>query len=297
VGLTDKQLSAWGLAARTLRSLTLATRTRASVTLAARTLASLALATVAFMLAQAATTPTALAAEPRSSTIGLSQTGVPLVVYTLGDGPKRVLMLGGQHGGPEENTVELVNGLLEYFSSNPEQVPSGIELDVLLVANPDGLAAGSRQFASGVDPNRNWGGSDWRADAFDSNAVFRVGLGGPEPFSEQETRALADWVVANKPAFIVNYHSAGGFMFGGREGLAGELSSAYAAASGYYWPAPGTPGGGRSPLPYSASGSMNSWLREVGIPAVLVELSTPRGTEIERNLAGLEAVLQLVASE
>jgi hypothetical protein len=36
---------------------------------------------------------------------------------------------------------------------------------------------------------------------------------------------------------------------------------------------------------------MNVWLREVGIPAVLVELTTPRGTEIERNLAGIEAVL------
>jgi hypothetical protein len=164
----------------------------------------------------------------------------------------------------------------------------------LPVANPDGLADGSRQFWSGVDPNRNWGGNDWRSDAFDSNAVFRVGLGGPEPFSEQETRALADWVLQNRPAFIVNYHSAGGFMFGQRDGQAGDLAGAYAEASGYYWPAPGN--GQRSPLPYSASGSMNTWLREVGVPAILVELSTPRSTEIERNLAGLAAVLQLLSS-
>jgi murein peptide amidase A len=227
-------------------------------------------------------------AEPRSSTIGASQKGVPLVMYAFGDGPRRVLILGGQHGGPEANTVELVGGLLEFFDANPDQIPSGIELDVLPVANPDGLAAGSRQFASGVDPDRNWGGGDWRADAYDSNAVFRVGLGGPEPFSEQETRALGDWVLANKPAFIVNYHSAGGFMFGSRDGAAGALSSAYAEASGYSWPAPG----GRSPLPYSASGSMNVWLREAGVPAILVELSTPRVTEVERNLAGLVAVFQ-----
>src|ERR1700704_6384528 len=100
-------------------------------------------------------------AEPRMSTIGLSQSGSPLVLYTLGDGPRRVLVLGGQHGGPEANTVELANGLLDYFASNLDQVPSGIELNVLLAANPDGLAAGSRQFSSGVDPNRNWGGSDW----------------------------------------------------------------------------------------------------------------------------------------
>jgi hypothetical protein len=33
----------------------------------------------------------------------------------------------------------------------------------------------------------------------------------------------------------------------------------------------------------------------VGIPAILVELATPRATEIERNLAGLKAVLAVLA--
>lgn len=257
-------------------------------------LASIATLVMTIMVSQPAF------AEPRTTSIGASQAGSPLVMYALGNGPKRVLILGGQHGGPEANTVELVGGLLDYFVENPEALPAGIELDVLPVANPDGMATGSRQFWSGVDPNRNWGGNDWRTDAFDSNAVFRTGLGGPEPFSEQETRALADWVLAVRPAFIVNYHSAGGFMFGTRDGAAGDLSSAYAEASGYYWPAPGGGGGGgggqRSPLPYSASGSMNSWLRQVDIPAILVELSTPRSTEIERNLAGLSAVLEILAS-
>src|SRR5579864_5498277 len=153
-------------------------------------------------------------ADTQSTVIGTSQMGVPLTVYEVGSGARRVLVLGGQHGGPEANTVELVNGLLEYFSADPSQVPAGIELDILPVANPDGLANGSRQFVDGVDPNRNWGGSDWRADAYDSNAVFRTGLGGPEPFSEPETQALANWILLNKPAFVINYHSAGGFMFG-----------------------------------------------------------------------------------
>ena len=84
-------------------------------------------------------------------------------------------------------------------------------------------------------------------------------------------------------------------MFGARDGPAGELASAYAQASGYSWPAPGV-GGQRSPLPYAASGSMNVWLRELGVPAILVELSTPRSTEIERNLAGLKAALQMLQS-
>ena len=92
--------------------------------------------------------------------IGYSQGGQPLVVQHLGSGQTHVLILGGQHGGPERNTVQLVEGLYDYFSSNPEQIPSGIELDILPAANPDGLADGSRQFLSGVDPNRNWGGPD-----------------------------------------------------------------------------------------------------------------------------------------
>ena len=124
--------------------------------------------------------------------------------------------------------------------------------------------------------------------------MFRQGLGGPEPFSEPETQALANWLLTNRPDFIVNYHSAGGFMFGGRDGLAGELSSTYADTSGYSWPQPGV-NGQRSPLPYQASGSMNVWLREVGIAAILVELSTPRSVEIERNLAALRAVLGVLA--
>lgn len=237
---------------------------------------------------------TSYADSPRSTVIGTSQEGTPLTLYTLGEGNRRILLIGGQHGGPEANTVELVNGLLEYFAGDPAQVPPGIELDILPVANPDGLAHGTRQFSDGVDPDRNWGGGDWKTDAYDSNAVFRSGLGGPEPFSAPETRALANWVLANRPSFIVNYHSAGGFMFGARDGLAGDLSSTYAQASGYWWPQPGV-GGQRSPLPYSASGSMNVWLRETGVPAILVELSTPRSVEVERNLAGVLAVLATLA--
>lgn len=231
------------------------------------------------------------AAEPQSTTIGTSQAGAPLVLYGLGDGPTRVLVIGGQHGGPEANTVQLAGAILDYFSANPDALPPGVGLDVLPAANPDGLVDGRRQFVDGVDPNRNWGSTDWRADAYDSNGQYRVGLGGSEPFSEQETRALADWLLAHHPAFVVNYHSAGSFMFGPRDGPAGDLAAAYADASGYNWPMPGAP----SPLSYSATGSMNAWLRQAGMAGILIELTTPRSTEIERNLAGLEAVLQRLA--
>jgi hypothetical protein len=40
---------------------------------------------------------------------------------------------------------------------------------------------------------------------------------------------------------------------------------------------------------------MNSWLRQVDVPAILIELSTPRSTEIDRNLSGMLAVLDVLA--
>ena len=225
--------------------------------------------------------------------IGFSQAGLPLIVYHLGSGPTRVLLMGGQHGGPEANTIELANYLKEHFLETPSELPAGLTLDILPNANPDGTAAGIRQYLSGVDPNRNWGGPEWQSDAYDSNGRFRPGLGGPAPFSEQETRALADWILQTRPALTVNYHSAGGFMFGSRDGLAGELTAAYADASGY--PVP-TPGGGGSPLSYRATGSSNVWARTVGLNGLFIELSTPYVAEFSRNLAGLRAILPRLAA-
>ena len=238
----------------------------------------------------------AFAQSVPTTVIGTSQAGEPLVVSHLGLGrPTRLFILGGQHGGPEANTIRLARLLLDQFIENPSDLPPNIGLDILPVANPDGANRGTRRFLSGVDPNRNWGGSDWQTDGYDSNARFERGLGGPEPFSEQETRALADWVLRVRPAFVINYHSAGGFLFGGRDGLAGELTDAYAEASGYAVPRPG-PGGGGSPLSYRATGSMNPWLRENGINGLLIELTTPQGSEFDRNVAGLRALLARLAA-
>ncbi len=224
--------------------------------------------------------------------IGFSQGGLPLVIHHLGDGPRRVLLLGGQHGAPEANTIQLVQSLMDHFAAHPEELPAGVGLDCLPIGNPDGAATGTRQYLDGVDPNRNWGGSDWQADAYDSDGHFRRGLGGPEPFSEQETRALRDWLLQNRPALVVNYHSAGGFLFGARQGLTGVIAQTYADASGYFRPRPGGP----SPLPYRATGSLNVWLSEQGIPGLLVELDSTTDPEVERNLAALRAVLPLLAA-
>ena len=172
----------------------------------------------------------ALFAEPRSTVIGTSQDGAPLTLYQLGEGPKRVLLIGGQHGGPEAKygrACQRAARLLQRQSGGGAAWHRARHSARRQSRRPGAWQFGSS--ADGVDPDRNWGGGDWKTDAYDSNAVFRAGLGGPEPFSAPETQALANWVLANRPTFIVNYHSAGGFMFGARDGLAGELSSSVRA--------------------------------------------------------------------
>src|SRR4051794_15378162 len=69
--------------------------------------------------------------------IGFSQGGAPLVLRHFGDAKNRVLILGGQHGGPEANTTELVDMLTEHLVAHPEEVPPSIGLDILAVTNPD----------------------------------------------------------------------------------------------------------------------------------------------------------------
>lgn len=223
--------------------------------------------------------------------IGTSQGGQPLVVYRIGAGATRVLLLGGQDGGPEQNGAQLANQLLAYYTGHAAQLPPNVGVDVFPLVNPDGIAINSRQYLDGVDPNRNWGGPDWQTDAWDANAVFRIGLGGPAPFSEPETQDLRDWLLDTQPAFTVNYHSQGGFMLGQTAGSGPDLATIYSNASGYSRPQPGV-----NPYPYRPTGSLNVWMRTVGLPSILVELSTPTAVEYDRNLAGDQAVIAALAA-
>jgi murein tripeptide amidase MpaA len=108
------------------------------------------------------------AATLKRTVIGKSQGGQPITLVHLGGDRRRVLVLGGQHGSPEGNTVTLADAILDYFAERERDIPKGIGLDIIPVANPDGFIDGSRQYRSGVDPNRNWASGDWEPDAYDS---------------------------------------------------------------------------------------------------------------------------------
>lgn len=110
--------------------------------------------------------------------IGESTLGAPLLAVRFGEG-RAVRVLGGHHGD-EGSSVEVALQLAEAVASGAVLLPGNLELWIVPVVNPDGLDAGTRHSAAGVDLNRNYGW-EWSAAAY---------AAGEAPFSEPETRAI-----------------------------------------------------------------------------------------------------------
>jgi hypothetical protein len=105
------------------------------------------------------------------------------------------LIIGGLHGD-EKATVALVATFREACVATGEM---RAPLVMIPLANPDGFVANSRYNASRVDLNRNCE-LNWQADSFEP--------AGPHPWSEPESRAIRDFILAFEPAKIVSLHWA-----------------------------------------------------------------------------------------
>ena len=221
------------------------------------------------------------------NSIGRSVGGRPITVQRYGTGERVLLLVGGVHGGWESNTVELMRELGEHFSQTPEDVLPGLSVVIIPALNPDGVAVGAslegRFNGNGVDLNRNWA-CGWQAEA-----VWREGPVDPGggPFSEPETRALADFIEQTRPAAALFYHSAANGVFAGNcaarqtEWRSDDLSAVYGEAANYSY--------GRTFSAYPVTGTAPSWVDGLGIPAADVELSSPRDSQFARNLRGVLA--------
>jgi protein MpaA len=227
-------------------------------------------------------TPASAAGVVGSQIIGVSANGVPLVVYQLGAGARSVLVVGGIDGGTESNTTALVDQLLEYLPEAPDVLHAGFVLELLPAANPDGLASGSRWLADGVDANRNWPTDDWSPDTYVAGPTLITGGGGPFPWSEPETRALAAFVQRTRPTLVVSYHSAAALVMAGPAARALGLDQLYASITGYAW---------GDWTAYPVTGDFAQWSEDQGIPTVEVELPDHATTDFEANFSAFQALI------
>ncbi len=227
-------------------------------------------------------------APPDIVPIGETEWGLPIKAYRFGSGPMPVLLVGGIHGGYEQNTVQLMDELGAYFHEHPEAIAPNISLYIVPVANPDGLVTGptfaGRFNANGVDLNRNWGCA-WLPEAY---AGQRRVDPGSAPFSEPETQALRDFILTLQPVMVVWYHSAADGIFPGEcdgdDHGSADMAEVLSRATGY------PTGEAFHVQRYEVTGTASDWVVGQGIPAAALELTTRDGSEFNHNLAGVMAL-------
>ena len=172
----------------------------------------------------------------------------PISSVVYGHGPDTILIIGGIHGD-EPAGVELCRRLCAYLEEHPDEL-AGIRVIVVPAANPDGLAAGRRPNARGVDANRN----------FDARNRTEGKVHGPAPLSEPESRFIVTLITHYLPARIVSIHQP--LTCVDYDGPARRLAEATSKACGL----PVRKLGARS-------GSLGSYAGvDLGIPTITLEL-------------------------
>lgn len=263
-----------------------------------------------------ATTTEETLVDKTKTVLGSSVEERPITAYHFGDpstdstgsgqGMKEVLFVGGIHGGYEWNTALVAYQLIKYLQQNPSAVPAGVKVTVIPVVNPDGLykvtgkegefsasdVASSKETqiagrfnARNVDLNRNFD-CDWQPEGTWQKTKVD---GGAAAFSEPESKAVRDYIESSKPTAVVVWYSSAGGVYssnchGGVLPETTALTSIFAKASGY--PAH------EVFSYYDITGDMVNWLAKMQIPGISVLLTDHTNTEWDKNLKGVQAVLQ-----
>jgi predicted deacylase len=198
------------------------------------------------------------------------------------------LLVAGLHG-EEPETVLLARGILERVDA------AEATCAIVLCANPDGTADGTRQNANGVDLNRNFPATTWRegttpsypagidpVDRVPANRTNRLSTGSA-PLSEPESAALAALVERLEPALVLDLHAPLELVLTTPlvpEAVARELADAARMEI--------TDDVG-SPVP----GALRDWLADTGVPSITYEVEHA-GLPVlyARHLPGLTAFVR-----
>lgn len=252
-----------------------------------------------------ATATATLIPLPITTTIGTSVEGRAITSYQFGQGGRRILLVGGIHGGYEANTILLAYQMIDYLTLHPEEVPPSATLFIIPSANPDGqfLITGKEgRFTSadlpadldetlpgrwnkhGVDLNRNWD-CRWSAVAYWRDQMVS---GGQAPFSEPETAVLKRFIEQNALTAVIFWHSLANAVYASKCDepfpASQNLAQIYSDGSGY----PFARGGFTY---YPITGDATNWLAARHIAAITVEFATHDQVEWDANWGGVTAVL------
>jgi murein peptide amidase A len=158
-------------------------------------------------------------APDRSVVVGHSVRGRAIVAYERGDLTAPAALVVGVIHGTEPAGLAVIRRLRRV------SLPVGVHLWLVPTTNPDGLAAGTRQNAHGVDLNRNWP-TAWVHNGRPWDGYYS----GPRPMSEPENRAMRAFILRIRPALTIWYHQPLGLVYGSDPHVA--LLKRYARLSG-----------------------------------------------------------------
>ena len=194
--------------------------------------------------------------QPQLWTVcGSSVEGRPIRLSEQGNGDHTVLIFGSLHGDEEVGGL-LVARLAEFVSSGMQRGING-KIVFVPVVNPDGVSAGRRWNANGVDINRNFPTENWQKEDSDGRPRH-----GNAPASEPETRLMMALIDRYKPGLIIALHAP--LHVVNYDGPAREIAEQMGERNGY--PVSGSIG-------YPTPGSLGTYAGvERGIPIITLEL-------------------------
>jgi protein MpaA len=135
--------------------------------------------------------------------VGHSVRGRAIVAYERGDPTAPPTLVVGVIHGTEPAGLAVIAQLRRM------PLPPHVHLWLVPTANPDGLAAGTRQNAHGVDLNRNWP-VGWVHNGVPWDGYYS----GPRPLSEPESRAMLAFIARVKPELTIWYHQPLDVVYG-----------------------------------------------------------------------------------
>lgn len=220
--------------------------------------------------------------------IGTSVLGRSITAYKFGTGPVKTVFVGTTHGD-EVSSKYTLDSWVNELEANFQKIPAGRTIYVIPNLNPDAFATRTRANANNVDLNRNFPANNWKPDVVMPGDNLVVGGGGTTALSEPESKAIANFILAQSPELVLTYHSKGSMVIANESGNSITQAQSYGAKSGYWARKESDLG---TTFAYDTTGAMENWLYDkVGIATLLIELSSHSGNEFSRNKNAMWAMI------